>query len=244
MRIIENIKQLCYKRKIQQLIDKEVCVDKFVLDLENVFFVYKNEDENGVYKIVHKRFENGSFVEVSTWYTGVYYNDYFTIGENGLIKIDSNFYSFKGLYDYIKGCFIVPLNTWCYLTDYYLANYGGYLANFKISLNSSKLISNNLYTKIGNIKSEKLVEEQYFALINEDGTIRGNKLFKGNSLSQVTEIIDLSKYENVDVFKIERTEVLKEYAKIVEKNEKQNTEKFLIKEVFEILQENREKSKK
>ncbi len=243
MRIIENIKQLYYKRKIQQSIDKEVCVDKFVLDLENVIFVYKSDDENGVYKIVHKHFENGSFVEVSTWYSDVYYNDYFAIGEDGLIKVDSNFYSFKGLYDYRNGGFIIPLNTWCYLTDYYLANYGGYLANFKISLNSSKLSSNNLYTKTGNIKSEKLVEEQYFALINKDGTIRGNKLFKGNSLSQVTEIIDLGKCESVDVFKIERTKALKEYAKIVEKNEKQSTEEFLIKEVFEILEETRGKSK-
>lgn len=243
MKLIDNVKQLYYKRKIQQLIDKEICIDKFVIDLENVIFVYKNNDENGAYKIIHKRFENGSFVEVSTWYSNFYSNNYFIVGEEDLIKVDSNFYSFKGLYDYKKGCFVVPLNIWYYLTDYYLKKYDGYLANFKLSSTKSELSSYNLYTKTDNLNNKNLLEEQYFALVNRDGTIRGNKIFKGNSLSKVTEIIDLSNYENIDAFKSERLNLFEEYIKIAEMSSIKPDEEYLIQEVFEILEENREKSK-
>ncbi len=46
----------------------------------------------------------------------------------------------------------------------------------------------------------------YYAILNVDGTIRGNKLFKGNLFSTKEETIDLDKYESIEAFKLERKE--------------------------------------
>lgn len=43
--------------------------------------------------------------------------------------------------------------------------------------------------------------ETYYALVNTDGTIRGNKLFKGANFSEITEIIDLKAYSSLREFK-------------------------------------------
>jgi len=60
-------------------------------------------------------------------------------------------------------------------------------------------------------------KETYYAFVNVDGTIRGNRLFKGDSLIKIEKTIDLRQYGSLEEFKTQRRMELNE---ISEQNKK------------------------
>lgn len=237
-----NIKEIFLDKFVKYLLKTERVFDKFILDAKNVMAVYKNEDERGKYKIVHKRLENGTLVDLNTWYSNVYSKNYFAFDKKGFLKVNRNYYSFQALYDYKNANFIVPFDEWNYLTDVYLEKYNGYVASFNImSPISTQMSSINIYSGEVNFDDSHFIDGPYFAFINVDGSIRGNKLFKGNSLSQVVEIIDLNNYKSLDEFKSERLEFLNNSLGVNNKEDILNIlaktyHEYLTKEVFEVIE--------
>ena len=112
------------------------------------------------------------------------------------------------LYDYKAGEFVVPPQVWDSITKgtnkQYLENYDGFLASFRIH---SDFEPDDVYHYDNPITGERMVEchsvytDTYYAMLNTDGTIRGNKLFYGTEFSRIKRIIDLDDYESLDAFK-------------------------------------------
>ena len=97
--------------------------------------------------------------------------------------------------------------------------------------------------------NEKIVESfgvkdgTYYAILNTDGTIRGNKLFKGSSFSKISQIIDLDQYESLDAFKQERKQLCndkkqkqkQEYQQMIETRNDGSISPYLDSEVAKVL---------
>ena len=43
-------------------------------------------------------------------------------------------------------------------------------------------------------------KETYYVLINKDGSIRGNRLFKGENFAKIVEVIDLIMHDSLEEF--------------------------------------------
>jgi len=56
-------------------------------------------------------------------------------------------------------------------------------------------------------------EETYYAFVNLDGTLRGNSLFRGETITKIEQVIDLRQYGTLEEFKIQRKKELNEIAK-------------------------------
>ena len=83
----------------------------------------------------------------------------------------------------------------------------------------------------------------YYAILNIDGTIRGNKLFKGSSFSRISQIIDLNEYESLGAFKQERKQLCndkkkklkQEYQQMIEARNDGSISPYLDSEVAKVL---------
>ena len=224
--------------------------DKYILDNENAIIVIK--DENG-YVMIHERLVDDDLVEINRWPMDNYYfgsiHDAAPIESLGLFKIQSGRGTFDALYDYKNDKFVIPPKTWEDIDfgrcDQYLEKYNGVLAYFSISSDYEK---DDLFTYENEITGEEIeksfrVKDGYYAIINFDGTIRENKLFKGSTFSKITEIIDLDKYESLDAFKEERKKICndikkkqkQEYYQMIEERNDGNISPYLDSEVARIF---------
>lgn len=127
-----------------------------------------------------------------------------------------------------------------------LKKYNGFLASFGIR---SDYEEDDVYAYDNPITGERIVESfvvedgDYYAILNIDGTIRGNKLFKGKSFSKITKIIDLDEYESLDAFKKERKQLCndkkqkskQEYYQLVESRNDGSISPYLDSEVAKVL---------
>lgn len=153
---------------------------------------------------------------IKTYYFGSLIHEMASIKDLNLFNIQGCDGNFNAIYNYKEGKFIVLQNTWKLIesdqNDIILKKYNGFLASFKIK---SDYEEDDIFSYNNTITGEKIVEcfgisdGNYFAILNIDGTIRWNKLFKGESFSAITEIINLNEYESLDEFKKERKQYVK-----------------------------------
>lgn len=205
------------KKKIKSLISSPNVLDHFILDDQNVIVIV-NSNKRSIYSdyyMIHKRLENGKFTEIFKYPLESYtFNDKDVlpvISEVGLFKVPNKGGISNCIYDYKNGKMIISKDTWDYLefglNNSLLEKYNCIFASLTIS---SDFINGDSYTYVSPlngktvVESFKVVDGTYFAILNPDGTIRGNKLFKGDSLSKVDKIIDLKHYKSLDDFKNQR----------------------------------------
>ena len=221
---------------IEKYLRKLNCESKYILDNNNAIIVNRLKKTNN-FLYEHLRLVDDKVVVINKWFRQVhildlYLNNMILRNEN-LISLDGELDSFNELYNYKTCKFIVEPPTYDYLTigkgriDY-LNEYDGFLASFKVK---SDPYDDDYVSWIDKVTGEDvsyrfLYEEQYFAIVNKDGSIRNNKVFKGNSFSEITAIEDISKFNSLDDFKnyIRRklnTEKYKEKYKYLYSNEQQ-----------------------
>ena len=236
------------------LVKHQKAEDKYILDKENAIIVIK--DGNG-YAMIHERLIDDNLVEINRWPLDNYYYSYRSderdkahIWSLDLFKIQSGRGTYNALYDYKNDKFVIPPKIWDRIRvgkdDLYLKKYNGILASFNISSDKEK---DDVFTYENEITGEKIEESfkvndgYYYAIINLDGTIRGNKLFKGSTFPKITEIIDLDKYESLDAFKEERKKICndtkkkqkQEYYQMIEERNDGNISPYLDSEVARIF---------
>ncbi len=191
--------------------------DKYILDDENAIIVVHG-DEPTSYIMIHEKLVDGKLLEKNRWPLKSYYfgsiHDETVIKDLDLFQVQNVDGEFNALYNYKEGKFVVPQDTWSSIEsgrgNSILKKYNGFLATFNIR---SDYEEGDVYAYNNPMTGERIVESfgvedgHYYAILDIDGTIRGNKLFKGHSFSKITEIIDLDKYESLDDFKIERKQL-------------------------------------
>lgn len=158
--------------------------------------------------------------------------------------------NFNALYDYKNAKFVVPRDVWKIVKsgkyNSILKKYNGFLALFEIS---SDYEDGDVYSYINPMTNEEIVESfgvndgTYYAILNLDGTIRGNKSFKGHSFSKISQIIDLEQYESLDAFKQERKQLCnaqkekqkQEYQEMIEARNEESFSPYLDNEDAKVL---------
>lgn len=243
--------------QIQKLVSSQIPEDKYILDDENAITVIKNNDtkaHSGLYIMIHQRLQNGRLVKINRCYISSYYfgtiHHYSQIKELNLFKVQNGCGSFNALYDYKNGKFTVPAGVWREITtgrnNEILNKYNGFLASFEISADYEE---GDVFSYTNPITNEKMVasfgasDGNYYAILNIDGTIRGNKLFKGNSFSKISQIIDLDQYESLYAFKQERKQLCntqkqkqkQEYQQMIETRNDGSISPYLDSEVAKVL---------
>lgn len=241
------------KSEIERLVLQQKTEDIYILDYEDVIIVIHSNESTG-YIMIHERLVDNKLVEINRWPIRAYYfgsiHDVTVIREFNLFQVQNVSGNFNAIYDYKKGIFVVPQNTWEEVNSGYdnslLRKYGGFLASFSIS---SDYEDDDVYAYENPITGEKIVEsfgikdDNYYAILELDGTIRGNKLFKGSSFSKITKIIDLYEYESLDEFKKERRQLCnntknkqkQEYYRMLETRNDRSISPYLDSEVAKVL---------
>jgi hypothetical protein len=198
------------KEKLTLLVKRLNSYGYYILDHENAIVVFKNKADDN-YKMVHVRFIEDSLNEINSWYIKQYYlgfsNSYVNLKKLNLFEVQNGCGNFDSLYDYKNDRFIIPQNEWYSINLNYLDKYDGILGVFGIH---SDYNEDDEYSYRNSVTGEimeatfSVSDGDYYGMINLDGSIRGNKLFKGSSFSKIEEIIDLDKYESLEQFKAER----------------------------------------
>lgn len=202
--------------------------DRYFLDGQNVIVVINNDgktEHNESYIVIHERLVDKRLVEINRWYMNGYYfgaiHNITVIKDLNLFQVQNGSGNFNALYDYKQGKFVVPRKKWGVVSYKlgnvnYLTEYNGFIAVFGIS---SDYEHDDCYSYINPVTNKKIVESfsvndgDYYAILNLDGSIRGNKLFKGSSFSKIEKIIDLDEYESLEAFKSERKQLCNEEKK-------------------------------
>lgn len=208
----DTVEEITNIKCLKKYLDKYVAQDKYLLDLENAIVVFQNENDK--YVMCHKRLMSGNMVEMNRWYLPSYYfggiHSISVLSDLGLFKVQNGQGDFGSLYDYINGKFIVPQGNFARLDfgsrNEILKEYHGMIGSFSVSSDYEKrdlYHYTNAITGVRGVRSFKVTKGNYYGMVNLDGSIRGNKLFRGKSFSEPEEIIDLDHYESLDAFKRE-----------------------------------------
>lgn len=255
---IKKLEQENKQKALIKLVDLQITEDRYILDDENAIIVMKNRNKDKhsePYVIIHQRLVDGKLTEINRWYNTCYYfgsiHNVTVLKEFNLFQIQNNNGDFNALYDYKNDKFVVEQGIWQNVesgrNNKYIDKYNGFLASFYIS---SDYEEGDVYSYINPITNEKIVESFgtkdgiYYAIINIDGTIRGNKLFKGQDFSKITEIIDLNQYKSLIDFKDERKQLCneekkkrkQEYQQMIEARNDGSLSPYLDSEVAKILE--------
>lgn len=212
-------------KTIEELITVEKNVkDKCILSDKDVILV---KDASIGYLMIHKRISNDRLVVINRWPLKEYQygmNNISVIKDLNLFKVQESDGNFDAIYNYKEGKFIISQNIWNSVDDgfnnKFLKKYNGFLATLKISSDYEEddtFIYDNPITEERIVESFSVNDYNYYAILNIDGKIRDNKLFKGESFSKIIEIIDLDNYESLDEFKNERKQLCN-YVKEQKKN--------------------------
>ncbi len=199
---------MLYKTKIERLIRRQRKEDKYILDNNNAIIITKT---NNFYTMIHYRLINDTLIEINRWKVNSYYFGYIQelslIKNFNLFKVQNGTGNFNAIYNYKLDKFIIPQNKW-EIIDFNLFNdYKCFLCSFNIN---SNFTNDDIYTYFNEITNRNETEKfyfndgKYFALIDVNGNIIGNKLLKGFSLSKITDIIDLNDYNSLEEFKNSR----------------------------------------
>ena len=243
--------------EIELLVDSELTEDRYILDDENAIVVIKNNDRHThcqEYIMIHRRLQEGKLIEMNRWYINTYYfgaiERIAPIKELNLFRMHNGSGAFDALYDYKKGEYVIPRGVWKEImagrNNEILNEYNGFLAYFEILSDYEKgdvFAYNTPITNERIVQSFCVKDDNYYAIINTDGTIRGNKLFKGSSFSKISEIIDLNQYESMDAFKQERKKICNDlrdaqkqaYQQMIKDRNDGNVSPYLDNEVAKVL---------
>lgn len=219
-------------RVLKEYIDMQKTEDRYLLDESNAIILVENNDKashNETYIMIHERLIDGKLKEINRWYMNGYYfgsiHRVTPIKNLNLFKVQNGTGYFNALYDYKNDMFIVPQGDWNLLEfgrdNKYFEQFNGILASFSIS---SDYDEDDVVSYTNPITNEKITESfrvrdgNYYAVLNLDGTIKGNKLFKGIDFSRIKSIIDLSEYGTLTEFKKAR----KQFCNDEKKAQKQN----------------------
>jgi hypothetical protein len=238
---------------IESLVFKQDTLDKYILDEENAIIVVQNENKNidgNNYEMIHERLVDEALVKVNSWGLRIYRfvtdHDESLIKDLNLFKIQNDDGYFDALYDYKNDKFIISKGVWNQIGFEYLDKYNGILGFLEIK---SDFSYDDTYSYINCVTGEKVYKSFnvsdgiYYAMLNLDGTIRGNKLFKGNDFSEIEQIIDLNEYESLLDFKNKRKEICnqekmkrkQEYSELIKSKKCNSTSPYLDNEVLKIL---------
>lgn len=238
------------ERLLRKLISLQFPEEIDVLDEKNAIAVFR---DNGNSLLVHFRLEEGELIKVSqkTSFEYDYFKDKFDfINQLSLLKRANNREDFSLTYKYKNGSYIIEDGIWDTIT---FEEKKELFKKHQCALGMIKIASDyendNNYSFISPVTGENVTESftvydgNYYAILNLDGTIRGKKLFKGNSFSKIEEIIDLNDYESLETFIKERKNICNEIKQrnkqyymemIAEKNNGSNSP-YLDSEVLRIL---------
>ncbi len=238
------------EKLLRKLISLQFPEEVDVLDEKNAIVVFR-DNENAL--LVHYRLLGGKLIKVSqkVSFSYDYFEDKFDfINQLSLLKRANNREDFSLTYKYKNGSYIIKDGIWNTIT---FEGKNGLFKKYRCALGMIKIASDyendDNYSFINPVTEEKVTETfevndgNYYAILNLDGTIRGNKLFKGNSFSKVEEIIDLNDYESLETFIEERKNICNEIKQrnkqyymemIAEKNNGSNSP-YLDSEVLRIL---------
>ena len=245
---------------------KHVMCDLIYLDDDNKIIVYKNIDN---YTMIHYRKVDSEIIEVNQWNLDNYYrrdNSEYIKKKYNLLLVQGNFdygapdsiYNYKeDRYVLEKGIFDI-ISTDCLLESkrYFkkidlLKKYGCFLGCFRLYSTKEE---DDIIKYTNEITLEEIeynfskTSDLYFGLIDVDGTIRDNKLFKGCDFSRITEYIDLSKYPSLEEFKKEvvinlnhqKNEEKKKYYEIIKQKGYINASLYLDEEVIKVLKKKKD----
>lgn len=215
--LIDSSKIKIEECKIETLVKNQDVEDKYILDDENAIILIRNDEKTG-YIMIHERIVDEELIEMNRWFLRTYYfgsiHNVSVIKNLNLFQVQNGSGDFNALYNYKEARFVVAQNIWQDVYsgrhNNYLKKYNGFLASFSIL---SDYEEDDVYRYENAITGEEIVESfivkdgNYYAILNIDGTIRGNKLFKGTCFSKIEEIINLDGYETLDEFKEERKRI-------------------------------------
>jgi len=242
------------RRLLKGYVNMQPTEDKYLLDSENAIVVLKKEEDNRnkPYLMCHQRLVNRNLVEMNRWYLPSYdfggIHSISVLSDLGLFKVQNGQGDFGSLYDYINGKFVVCQGDFEQLDfgsrNEILKEYHGMIGSFSISSDYKKgdlYHYTNAITGVRGVRSFKVRKGNYYAMINLDGSIRGNKLFRGKSFSEPEEMIELDNYESLDAFKREvkeecnreKQELKKKFFQNLE--ERETTSPYLDQEVADII---------
>lgn len=228
------------EKQLVKLMKERKPLNYYVLDNTNAIAVFK-KDSNYMGEFIHYRLNNNELIEVKKFESSILFNNYISVipGTTDLVRICQ--IGVNAIYNYKTAQFIVPEGIWSsiHYDDWILNTNKGILVTLDIE---SELVSYSYDNKIYNVmynsdqKQCFSVKEHYYAIINLDGSIRSNKLFKGDHFWEITEAIDLNNYPSLNDFILKRKQVCNEQAE-AQKNEfiKGINNNFLDKEVVQIL---------
>lgn len=224
--------------RLKQLISDIQAEDYYILDEKNSVVLIEQRDNTNdtcINTMIHYRLENGKLIEMNRWnidkyHFGIHYNKD-TLKELHLCMIQTANGNNDAIYNYNLAKFIVKPGIWNNISignqasgikfqapqiDY-LKEYNGFLACF--SLSSTYEDEKDVVSYKNPITQEKIYysfnidDGLYFAILNTDGSIRQNKLFKGQNFSRIVQIIDLDEYQSLEEFKQKRVEYLNQLKK-------------------------------
>lgn len=192
---------------LRKLVELQNPKDKIFLDTENVLVVFEKENSS---MIIHERLEQGHLIKINQWIStqNNYSKDMITIiNQLSVLKKANNKENYNIDYSYKNGNYTIKNELWESINFEEIKDlsqkYKGALGRMKIT---SDYEEDDTYTFISSLTNEKVVESfevsdgNYYAILNFDGTILGNKLFRGNSFSKLEEPIGLDEYESLEDF--------------------------------------------
>ena len=207
--------------KISKIVPYQNTKRSYILDEENALILVKDAiNKSNIFTLIHERIIDGKLVKLNK-IDIPNYNFYIPekelfIPKTTLFKVQGK-YGYDALYDYKKAKFVIPQGKWDSIIFNQngvnlLKKYNGFIAYFEIK---SNLTSNDIYS-YKNIFDNKIIinsfsyrDGYYYGILNLDGTIRENKLFKSKErdFTRIEEVIDLNNYETLEQFKNERQQI-------------------------------------
>lgn len=196
---------------------------EYPLDENNRIIVSLNRD-NYSYEMIHKRLVNNNYKIINKWFINPYYHNYIRkdsiIKDLNLFQIENADGHFNAWYDYKKAKFIISQGVWDEITfgenNEYLKKHNCALASFTVK---SDYEDDDIYTYDSAIDGKKMIgsfettDGKYFAILDLNGKIRNNVLFKGESIYKISSVIQLCLYKSLDEFKNIRKYVCNELKK-------------------------------
>ena len=224
------------KTDLYSLLPKEKYYGNLVLDDKNILVAKYN---NGIYCITHYSLIDNSLKVVAKWnqynlkcfgntiFNYVLNNEYIFIPS---IKNYST--SYQSIYNYKTHKFIIKNNVFDSITVFPYKEH----SNKTFLLGEINITNECPYIEyIDSLSNKKeiyysnLIKEKYFAILDLNGNILDNKLFLGESITKIKNIIDLNKYNSIEEFINERKEILKK------ENIFDNKVPYLSEEIIKVL---------
>lgn len=223
------------------------------------------EKTHDFYYMKHCRLENEELVEVSRWNQSSFSfggNESEIIRSLNLFMVQggrNHIHNYGGvcnaLYDYENDRFVVEKGDWDCIgfnsrdafksprsNINFLREYECFVGSFRLSSDEEKNITYYNENPINHQEDSyeiKVYDGIFFGILNPDGSIRDNKLFKGSDLAHPIEVIDLNNYDSsLDAFKQTRIQELNKLRnqKLLEyRNKHFNEEEPVTNEVLKTL---------